>query len=213
MELRSRTIFCMIQILISSRKTVHFASVKARLVEIFKTFLMERHCHVNDFKLKGEIINGITQAISELSTETLEFITTCLPAIGQIMFNCCIEYKSVLMEQKQAPMDSYENEPHNFYFLLHQILVFINSLFVEKSFSSFLTDGLNDFLYLLVILMAPHGTMEDNLFLEEEVEDTPETDFTLRGRCGHTLLVNIIYILQCRKNIIYKSCQFICLNA
>lgn len=188
MELRSSTVFCMIQILISSRKTVHFASVKARLVEIFKSLLMEHHSHVN-FKLKGEIINGITQAISELSTETLEFITSCLPAIGQIMFNCCIEYKSVLMGQKPAPMDSNENEPHNFYYLLHQILVFINSIFVEKRFSSFLTDGLNDFLYLLLILMAPHGPVEDNLFLEEEVEASPETDFTLRGRCGHTLLV------------------------
>lgn len=181
------TINCLIQILVSSCNTVHFTCVKTRLIEIFKSLLMERHRRVN-YILKAEIINGITQATSELPTQTLEFITICLPAIGQLMYNCSIEYKSVLMGQR-VPMDSDESEPKHFYFCLHAILVLINGLFIDKKFMSFLMDGLNDFLYLLIIFMAPQGKIEENLFLEEEVESTPETDFTLRGRSGHTLMV------------------------
>jgi hypothetical protein len=189
MDLRSATISCMVQILISCKKTPLFAATNARLTEVFQKLLSEPYSHSNDFKLKGEIIIQISHAVVSLSDGALELVTCCLPAIGQIMFNCCVEFKEIIMGHNQTPRDAQENEPENFNKLIMNILILINNIFVLPNYSSLLTDGLNDFMYLLFILMCAYDNVEDTLFVEDDIDNSPEIDYSLRGRCSHTLLV------------------------
>jgi hypothetical protein len=129
MDLRSATISCMVQILISCKKTPLFAATNARLTEVFQKLLSEPYSHSNDFKLKGEIIIQISHAVVSLSDGALELVTCCLPAIGQIMFNCCVEFKEIIMGHNQTPRDAQENEPENFNKLIMNILILINNIF------------------------------------------------------------------------------------
>ncbi|EFA12240.1 hypothetical protein TcasGA2_TC016172 [Tribolium castaneum] len=189
MDLRAATISCMVQILISCKKTPLFSATNSRLTEVFQKLLSEPYSRSNDFKLRGEIINQISHAVVNLSDSVLELVTRCLPAIGQIMFNCCLEFKEIITGHKQVPRDAHETEPENFNQLILNILILINNIFVLPNYSSLLTDGLNDFMYLLFILMCAYDNVEETLFTEENLDISPEIDYTLRGRCGHTLLV------------------------
>ncbi|XP_044256182.1 uncharacterized protein LOC123006080 [Tribolium madens] len=189
MDLRAATISCMVQILISCKKTPLFSATNSRLTEVFQKLLSEPYSRSNDFKLRGEIINQISHAVVNLSDNVLELVTRCLPAIGQIMFNCCLEFKEIIMGHKQVPRDAHEAEPENFNQLILNILILINNIFVLPNYSSLLTDGLNDFMYLLFILMCAYDNVEETLFTEDNLDISPEIDYTLRGRCGHTLLV------------------------
>lgn len=198
MVLRSATISCTVQILISCRKTPLFLTTQSRLTEVFQKLLSEPYSHLNDFKLRSEIIVEISHAVVSLSDGALELVTRCLPAIGQIMFNCCLECKEIIMGHKQTPRDAQEDEPQNFTELIMSILVLINDIFILPNYSSLLTSGLNDFMYLLFIVMCGYdGQTEEKLFSEENlVNGSPELDYSLRGRCSHILMVSSSAILD-----------------
>lgn len=188
MNLRSATIPCMVQILISCKETQLFTGTNSRLTEVFHKLLSEPYSHSNDFKLRGVIISQISTAVVALSVGALELVRHCLPAIGQIMLNCCLEFKEVIIGHKQMPRDANETEPNNFNQLIVNILDLINNIFEVPNVSSLLSDGLNEFLYLLLLLMCNYENGDETLFEDSQSLNT-NFGLTFRGRCSFTFMV------------------------